>query len=149
MQLQWDSSYPLSYCGLRKWLYLRVVYLFWKEGEGGREAKRTLSSLIAHFFYEGFLGAIKTNRPCAKKACCSWRRRSFVIIFYRGLIAHSRLSLTIKKPFVTFDIKPYQLKVVYRGAEQDDLETVLFQYRLKIRNLVWVWLCVGKTHLVK
>ena len=35
---------------------------FLKEGE-----KRTLSSLIAHFFYEGFLGAIKTNRPCAKK----------------------------------------------------------------------------------
>ena len=43
--------------------------------------------------------------------CKKAAEEAFVIIFYRGLIAHSRLSGTIKKPFVTFDIKPYQLKV--------------------------------------
>ena len=48
--------------------------------------------------------------------CKKAAEEAFVIIFYRGLIAHSRLSGTIKKPFVTFDIKPYQLKVVYRAG---------------------------------
>ena len=38
--------------------------------------------------------------------CKKAAEEAFVIIFYRGLIAHSRLSGTIKKPFVTFDIKP-------------------------------------------
>lgn len=68
-------------------VFLGVPFLLDRSGEGRTQ-------LIAHFFYEGgFLGRCHKNqqmmlpaipRPCAKK------KSSPVIIFYRGLIAHSR-----------------------------------------------------------
>ena len=60
--------------------------------------------------------------------CKKAAEEAFVIIFYRGLIAHSRLSGTIKKPFVTFDIKP-ALSIKY--SIRSDLAT----FHLKARSI--------------